>query len=155
MASSVEASALAVSGRVDLATIALENAMANQRDAEAAVSVAMRNRDGESLAQCVARLESAQEGVRAAWQAGQAILKHADALADLAVRAQQEQVNCDLASSGESRANAAFAVAAIAADAEARSKTVESLTLELKKRWLLPLPSTGEVKPLSGGAAAP
>lgn len=144
MTDAVEASALAISGRVDLAGIAIENAMANQRDTETAVSAALRKRDTDKLVEAGARLQAAQDGVRVAWQAGTDILRHARAVSELAILMRSEQVRYELAPPGEAKAGAAFAVARLAADADARLRTVESLTLELKRRWLLPLPSTGE-----------
>jgi 3-dehydroquinate synthase class II len=143
MCDAVDSGALAISGKVDLAVIALDNAMANQHDAEAAVSAAMRNRDASRLAETTARLQVAQDGVRAAWQAAIDMLKQTKAVHELAVLARKEQANYDMASPGEAKVNAAVAVARLAADVDSRLRTVEALTLDLKKRWLLPLPSTG------------
>jgi hypothetical protein len=147
MAEALDASAMSVSGRVDLASIALDNAIANQRDAEALVSASMRNRDAAGLAEAAARLQAAQDGVRAAWQAGQEILRQAEAVGRLAAQVRNELVNYELASPGEARNAAALSVARLSADAEARFRLVESLTLELKRRWLLPLPSSGDGRP--------
>jgi hypothetical protein len=144
MSDAVEAAALAVSGRVDLAGIALENAMADQRGTEAAVSAAMRNRDADRLVEAAVRLQAAQDGVRAAWQAGADMLRHARTIRELAILVRKELVNYELASPGEPRANAAIAIARMAGDADTRLRTVEALTLDLKRRWLLPMPSTGE-----------
>lgn len=144
MTEAVESGALAVSGRVDLAAIALENAMAHQRDAEIAVSAAMRNRDGNMLASAAQRLQASQDGVRAAWQAGADILRQAGAIRDLAIQMRKESASYELAAPGDAKVNAAIAVARLSADAEARLRAVEAITLDLKRRWLLPLPSTGE-----------
>jgi hypothetical protein len=146
MAEALDASAMSVSGRVDLASIALDNALANQRDAEAALSSAMRSRDAAKLAEAAARLQAAQDGVRAAWQAGEEILRQAEAVGKLAAQVRGELVNYELASPGQARTTAALSVARLSSDAETRFRLVESLTLELKRRWLLPLPSSGDGK---------
>lgn len=155
MTEAVEAAAMSVSGRVDLAAIAIENALAHQRDMEAKVSAAMRDRDDARLAGAASRLQAAQDGVRTACEAGLEILRQAGAVANLAVSVRKELVNYELASPGEARTAAALAVARLSADAEARFRSVESLTLELKRRWLLPLPSSGEGKPGDRAAGTP
>jgi len=135
----IREAAVAASGRVDLAVIAVDNAMAAVRDAESHAVDALRRHGDGGLDTAFRGLLAAMEAGRGAWGDTVAIAQRADTLSRLAEQARGAWGRLEAALAGQGR-DEAMAIAAAAAEAERLAREIEALTLDLRRRWLLPLP---------------
>jgi hypothetical protein len=136
----IQEAAIAASGRVDLAVIAVDNAIAAAREAEMGAIEALRRYGDGSLPDAFRNLQKAMDASRGAWEDTVAVAEHADGLRRLAERAKAAWQRIEAAPAGQANGEA-FAIAEAATEADRLLREVEAATLDLKRRWLLPLPN--------------